>query len=79
MVRDQQIERAGFACQLGQRFLAVAYDLDFVAVGFQSERNRKRDRPLVFGEENVERGFDVEGLPQGIVPIVISTVKQFVG
>lgn len=66
VICDQQIEGTGFACQLGQRLLAVAHDLDFVAVGFQGERNRKRDRALVFREENVERGFDVEGSRKGL-------------
>jgi hypothetical protein len=55
VVGDEQIERGGFAGQLGQRLLAIVYDLDFVAVGFQRERNRKRDRALIFREKNVER------------------------
>jgi hypothetical protein len=61
VVRDEQIERAGLACQLGECLLAVAHDLDFVAVGFQGERNRKRDRALVFRKENVEGSLDVKG------------------
>src|SRR5256714_12553825 len=65
VVGDEQIEHAWFGAEPGERRFAVVHDFDFVIIAVQGERDRERDRPLVFREQDVKgRGIHMRANSQ---------------